>query len=93
LPISDCQLPFYFQLAIGNWKSAILLVSSVWQHRNNALMVRRGHEYVDIQLALSLVRLLRQYVPRMRMATLDLSGGRQPESLGSSFVGLQLWHN
>ena len=55
-------------------------------------MVRRGHENVDIQLTLSLVRLLRQYVPRMRMATLDLSGGRQPESLGSSFVCLKFWH-
>ena len=49
-------------------------------------MVRRGHEHVDIQLTLSLVRLLRQYVPRMRMATLDLSGGREPESLGSPLM-------
>ena len=55
-------------------------------------MVRRGHEHVDIQLTLSLVRLLCQNVPRMRMATLDLSGGRQPESLGSSFVCLKFWH-
>ena len=51
-------------------------------------MVRRRYEHVDIQLAFSLVRLLRQYVPRMRMATLDLSGGRQPESLGCTLVCL-----
>ena len=49
-------------------------------------MVRRGYEHVDIQLAFALVRLLRQYVPRVRMATLDLPGGRQPESLGCTFM-------
>jgi hypothetical protein len=62
------------------------LISSVWQHRHHAIVVRWSYEHVDIQLTLSLVRLLCQYVSRMRMATLDLSGGRQPESLGCTFM-------
>ena len=49
-------------------------------------MIRCGDEHIDIQLTLSLVGLLRKYVPRMRVATLDLSGGRQPESLGCTFM-------
>ena len=49
-------------------------------------MVRLRYEHVDIQVTLSLVRLLCQYVPRMRVATLDLARGRQPESLGGAFM-------
>ena len=70
----------------------MLLVSSVWQHRYDAIMVRRGNEHIDIQLTLSLVSLFCQYVPRMRMATLDLSRSRKPESLGSTFVRFKFWH-
>jgi hypothetical protein len=55
-------------------------------------MVSLGYEHIDIQMALSLVRFLCQYVPRMRMATLDLSAGSEPESLGCSFVCLKFWH-
>jgi hypothetical protein len=51
-------------------------------------MVRRGNKHIDIQMALSLICLLRQYVPRMRMATLDLPCGRQPESLGGTLMSL-----
>jgi hypothetical protein len=51
-------------------------------------MVSRRYEHIDIQMTLSLVRFLRQYVPRMRMATLDLSGSGEPESLGCSFMSL-----
>jgi hypothetical protein len=39
-------------------------------------MIRVGDEHNDIQLTLSLVGLLRQDVPRVRMTSLDLSGGR-----------------
>jgi hypothetical protein len=67
LPIADL---------ISNWQSAMLLISAVWQHRNHAFVVRLRYEHVDIQVAFSLIRLLCQYVPRMRMATLDLSAGR-----------------
>ena len=49
-------------------------------------MIRGGDEHIDIQLTLSLVGFLRQYVPRMRMATLDLSRSRQPKSLGCTFM-------
>lgn len=69
-----------------------LLVSAVWQHRYDALMVRRRNEHIDIQLTFSLVGLFRQYVPRMRMATLDLSGSRKPESLGCTLVCFEFWH-
>jgi hypothetical protein len=44
-------------------------------------------------MALSLICLLRQYVPRMRMATLDFSGGRQPHTFGRPFVGFKFWHD
>ena len=66
----------------------MFLISSVWQHRNHALMVCLRYEHVDIEMTLSLVRFLRQYVPRMRMAALDLSGGGQPESLGCPLMSL-----
>ena len=49
-------------------------------------MVRLGYKHVDIQLTLPLVGLLGKYVPRMRMATLDLSGRGKPEALRCSFV-------
>jgi len=55
-------------------------------------MIRVSYEHIDIQVALTLVSFLRQNVPRMRMAALDLAGRRQPESLGGAFVGFQLWH-
>jgi hypothetical protein len=92
--IANCRLPIadLFRLAIGNWKSAMKLVSSVWQHRYDALMVRLGDKHINVQLTLSLVGLFRQYVPRMRMATLDLSRSRQPESLGCTFMCFQFWH-
>jgi len=56
-------------------------------------VVRLGDEHIDIEVALSLVSLLRQYVPRMRMATLDLSVGRQPHALGRAFVRFKFWHD
>jgi hypothetical protein len=49
-------------------------------------MVCLGNERIDVQLTLSLVRLLGQYVSRMRVASLDLSGRCQPHSLGCTFV-------
>jgi len=55
-------------------------------------VVRRGDEHINVQVTLSLVGFLRQYVPRMRMATLDLSRSRQPKSLGCTFMCFQFWH-
>ena len=55
-------------------------------------MVRLGDKHINVQVTLSLVCFFRQYVPRMRMATLDLSRGRQPESLGGTFMCFQFWH-
>jgi hypothetical protein len=80
---------------IRNWKSAIgnvLLISSVRQHRHHALMISFRDEHVDVQMALPLGSLFRQYVPRMRMAPLDLPGSRQPHSFGCTFVRFKFWH-
>jgi hypothetical protein len=56
-------------------------------------VVRRRDEHVDIEMALSLISLLRQYVSGMRMATLDFSRGRQPHTFGCPFVGFKFWHD
>ena len=55
-------------------------------------MIRLGHEHVDIEMAFPLISFLRQNVPRMRMATLDLSGGGQAHSLCCTFVRFKFWH-
>jgi hypothetical protein len=55
-------------------------------------MICRGYEHIDIQVTLSLVGLLRQYVSRMRMAPFDLSGGRQTETLRRAFVRFKFRH-
>ena len=55
-------------------------------------MVSLGDEYVDIQMTLPLVGLLRQYVPRMRMAALDFSGRRQAHALRGSFMCFKFRH-
>ena len=55
-------------------------------------MIRLGDEHIDIQMTLSLIGLLRQYVPRMRMATLDLSRGSQAHSFRGTFMCLKFWH-
>jgi hypothetical protein len=91
-PIFDCRLPIENQ--IGNWKSAIgnELISTVRQHRHHAIVIRLGHEHIDIQVTLSLIGLLRQYVPRMRMATFDLPRGGQAHTLRRTFVCLKFWH-
>jgi hypothetical protein len=49
-------------------------------------MVRLGDEHIDIEVPLSLIGLFGQYVARMRMATLDLSGSCEPHSLGCTFM-------
>jgi hypothetical protein len=55
-------------------------------------MIRFGDEHIDIQMAFPLTSLLRQYVPRVGMPTLDLAGGGQPHALGCAFVGFKFWH-
>ena len=70
-----------------------LLISSVRQHRHHAIVVCLRDEHIDIEMALSLIRFLRQYVARVRMAPLDLSRGRQPHTFGRPFVGFKFWHD
>jgi hypothetical protein len=50
-------------------------------------------EHIDIEMALSLISLLRQYVSGMRMATLDFPRGCQPHTFGCPFVGFKFWHD
>ena len=69
------------------------LIATVRQHRHHAVVISFGNERVDIQLTFSLVRLLGQYVSRMRVASLDLPGGREPHSLGRTFVCFKFRHN
>jgi hypothetical protein len=91
LPMAACRL---FQ--IGNrqlriWQRS-LLISSVRQHRCHTIVVRFGYQHINIEMALSLIGLLRQNVPRMRMATLDLATGSQAKSLRRTLVRLKFWH-
>jgi hypothetical protein len=72
---------------------AFLLISSVRQHRHYAIVICLRDEHIDIEMALSLIGLLRQYVSRMRMATLDFAGGRQPHTFGCPFMGFKFWHD
>jgi hypothetical protein len=51
-----------------------------------------GYEHVDVKVTLSLIGLLRQYVPRVRMATLDLARGSQAHSLRGTLMGFQFRH-
>jgi hypothetical protein len=69
-----------------------VLISSVRQHRYHTIVVRLRDEYIDIELALSLISLLRQYVPRMRMAAFDFAAGSQPKSLRRTLVRFEFWH-
>ena len=90
LPIwSSCRLPLNRHLAIGNRQCSI---SAVGQHRHHTIVIRLGDEHIDVKLAFSLSGLLRQYVPRMRVAPLDLSRCGQAHSLRSAFVCFQFWH-
>jgi hypothetical protein len=70
-----------------------VLISSVRQHRHHAIVVCLRDEHIDIEMALSLIGFLRQYVARMRMAALDFPGGRQPHTFGCAFVGFKFWHD
>jgi len=91
LPIADCRLLSNWQLVIKNWQWS-LLIPTVRQHRCHTIVVRFGDQHIDIEMALSLIGLLRQNVPRMRMATLDLATGSQAKSLRRTLVRLKFWH-
>jgi hypothetical protein len=69
-----------------------LLIPTVRQHRHHAIVIRFGDEHIDIQVTLSLIGLLRQYVPRVRMATFDLAGGSQAHPFRGTLVCLEFWH-
>ena len=70
-----------------------VLIPTVRQHRHHALVICLRDEHIDIEMALSLIGLLRQYVSRMRMATLDFASGRQSHTFGCPFMGFKFWHD
>jgi len=63
-----------------------LLISSVRQHSLDALLIALGNHHVHVEISLSLIRLLGQDVPRVRMAALNLAGGGHAKSLGRAFM-------
>jgi hypothetical protein len=65
---------------------AVLLVSSVRQHSSDPLEVAVRNQNINIQISLPLVGFLRQDVARVRMAPLDLTGGRNAKTLCRSFM-------
>jgi hypothetical protein len=93
--IANCRLPITDLVPIGNRQLEIgnVLIPTVRQHRHHAIVIRFGHEHVDIELAFTLISFLRQNVSRVRMATLDLSSGGQAHSLRCTLMSLQFRHN
>src|SRR5689334_11730539 len=72
---------------------ARLLIAAVRQHIHHAFVVRRRNQHVDVQVALPLIRLLRQYVTGMRVASFDLAALRPPKALGGALVCSSFWHS
>ena len=63
------------------------LISSVWQHPLDALLIALSYHHIDIQIPFPLVSLLGQDMSRMRMAAFDLAGRGDAKSLGRSLMG------
>jgi hypothetical protein len=61
-------------------------IPSVRQHSLNSFLIAFGHQPIDIEKSLSLIRLFGQDVARMRMAALDLAGSGHAKSLRRAFV-------
>lgn len=62
------------------------LIPSVRQHLFDPLLVALGHYRVDVEITLSFIRLLRQYVTRVRMSPLELASCGRAKSLRGTFV-------
>jgi hypothetical protein len=63
------------------------LISSVRQHSLDAFLITFRDHDIDIEISLSLIRLLGQDVTRVRMAALNLAGRGRAKSLRRAFVG------
>ena len=62
------------------------LISSVGQHRLDALLIAFGNDCVNIQLALTFVRLLGQNVAGVAVAALNLSRRGKAKTLGRALM-------
>src|SRR6266481_10028640 len=69
------------------------LLPTVGQHCLDTLQIAIGDQYVDVQMTLPLSRFFGQNMARVRMATLDLTGCGQTESLCRSLMCFQFGHN
>src|ERR1044072_1605184 len=74
-------------------KSSNDSIPTVRQHALDPFLIAFRDHYIDVEIALSLVRLFRQDVTRMRVAALDLACRGDAKSLGRAFVCFQFWHN
>jgi hypothetical protein len=72
-------LPFTFLLFT-------LLVSSVWQHFLNPLLVAFGNQRVNIEIAFSLARLFRQDMTGVRMSAFEFAAGGRAKTLCRAFM-------
>jgi len=63
-----------------------VLISAVRQHALDPFLIAVGHHYVNVEIPLSLIRLLGQDVTRVRMTAFDLAGRGHAKSLGRAFV-------
>jgi len=63
------------------------LISSVRQHPLDAFLIAVRNHHINIQIPLSLIGLLGQDVPRMRMPALDLASRGRAKSLGRAPMG------
>jgi len=89
LSSSATDSSFIFQLSSVTLHSSSLilfLVSSVRQHRLDSLLVRLGHQHINVEQSLPLVCFLRQNVARMRVAAFDLSGRGQAKAFRRTLV-------
>ncbi len=81
--------------SLNPYSSLILhpLITSIRQHRLDALLISIGDEPINVQVTLTLSSLLSQNVARVRMAALDLSGRGKAKTLGRTFMSFKFWHN
>jgi len=77
----------YFHYS-SNPKSKIQnrLVSSVWQHFLDPLLVALGHQRINIEIAFSLARLFRQDMTRVRMSAFEFAAGGRAKTLCRAFM-------
>src|SRR5437588_4174769 len=73
--------------------SSLQFTAPVGQHALDALLVGLGDEHVNVECALSLGRLLRQDVARVRVPALDFARRGRAETLRRALVCFKFRHD